>query len=162
MGRRSDSGYLADDSRLYLVEFPDGEVTELTANTIATTMYANCDAEGNEYILLGSIIDWRKKDNAISLEEQEVTENGKKYLRRTTAGVELCCKWKDGTTSYQPLSLLKESHPVQLAEFAVAMGIDNDPAFNWWVKPVLKRRDIFNLSLVRWEILSFIWALSSR
>ena len=91
-----------------------------------------------------------------------MTENGKKYLRRTTAGVELCCKWKDGTTSYQPLSLLKESHPVQVAEFAVAMGIDNDPAFNWWVKPVLKRRNIFNLSLVRWEILSFIWALSSR
>ena len=98
-------------------------------------------AHYNEYILLDSIIDSRKKDNAISPEEQEVTRDGKRYLRRTTAGVELCCKWKDGTTSYQPLSLLKESHPVQVAEFAVAMGIENDPAFNWWVKPVLKRRD---------------------
>ena len=95
-GRRSEFGHLTDDSRMYLVEFPDGEVTELTANMIATTMYANCDVEGNEYILLEAIIVWRKKDNALSLEEQEVTRNGRRCLRRTTAGVELCSRWKDG------------------------------------------------------------------
>ena len=141
IGRRSDSGHLVNDTRMYLVEFPDGEVTELTANTIATTMYANCDDEGNEYLLLESILDWRKNDDALSLEQQVGSENGKKFWRRSTAGVELCCKWRDGTTSYQPLSLLKESHPVETAEFAVAMGIEDEPAFNWWVKPVLKKRD---------------------
>ena len=45
------------------------------------------------------------------------------------------------STSFQPLSLLKESHPVEVAEFAVVMGIEDEPAFNWWVKPVLKSRD---------------------
>ena len=39
------------------------------------------------------------------------------------------------------LSELKESHPVQTAEFAVVYGIDHGPAFNWWVKNVLKKRD---------------------
>ena len=30
---------------------------------------------------------------------------------------------------------------MQIAEFAVAQGIDHKPAFNWWVKHVLKIRD---------------------
>ena len=35
---------------------------------------------------------------------------------------------------------------VQTAEFAVAQGIDHDPAFNWQVKHVLKKRDLFEES----------------
>ena len=30
---------------------------------------------------------------------------------------------------------------MQTANFAVAQGIDHGPAFNWWVKYVLKKRD---------------------
>ena len=30
---------------------------------------------------------------------------------------------------------------MQTAEFHVAQGIDHEPAFNWWVKYVLKKRD---------------------
>lgn len=142
IGRRSERGFFQEDDRVYLVEFADGEVTELTANVIAQTMYANCDAEGNEYLLLDSILDWRKTDEYIAPDQQRVTgEDGKVYVRRSTQGVELCCKWRDESTSFQPLSLLKESHPVEVAEFAVAMGIEDEPCFNWWVKPVLKRRD---------------------
>ena len=36
---------------------------------------------------------------------------------------------------------LKELHPVQTAEFAIVQGIDHEPAFNWWVKHVLKKRE---------------------
>ena len=35
------------DTRLYQVEFNGGEVTELTNNVIAESMYAQCDADGN-------------------------------------------------------------------------------------------------------------------
>ena len=28
-----------------------------------------------------------------------------------------------------------------VAEFAAVQGIDHEPAFNWWVKYVLKKRD---------------------
>ena len=42
----------------------------------------------------------------------------------------------------EQLSDLKELHPVQTAEYAVAQGIDHEPAFNWWVSHVLKNRDI--------------------
>ena len=37
---------------MYCVEFEDGNVCELTANVIAESMYASCDADGNEYILI--------------------------------------------------------------------------------------------------------------
>ena len=36
---------------------------------------------------------------------------------------------------------LKESNPIELAEYAVANRIDGEPAFKWWCKDVLKRRD---------------------
>ena len=140
IGRKSANA--AVDSRMYNVEFADGEVTELTANIIATTMIANCDEEGNEYLLLDSIVDFRRDDaKALSIKDQKAVRNDRVYMKKSTKGWELCCKWKDESTSYEPLSLLKESHPVQTAEFAVAAGIDDQPAFNWWVKAVLRRRD---------------------
>ena len=43
---------------------------------------------------------------------------------------------------------LKESHPLQVAEFAFAAQIADEPAFNWWVSWVLKKRDRI-ISLVK-------------
>ena len=53
----------------------------------------------------------------------------------------MCCQWKDGSTSWEKLSDLKESHPVLTAEYAAMTDIDRKPAFNWWVPHVLKKRD---------------------
>ena len=36
---------------------------------------------------------------------------------------------------------LKESHPLEVTEFAVAHGVDQMPAFKWWVAYMLKKRD---------------------
>ena len=47
----------------------------------------------------------------------------------------------DGSTSWLTLKELKESNPIETAEYAVAMGIEKEPAFAWWVKHVLKKRD---------------------
>ena len=38
------------------------------------------------------------------------------------------------------MSDLKESNPIELAEFAVAVGILLEPTFNWWVPVTLRRR----------------------
>ena len=43
--------------------------------------------------------------------------------------------------SWEKLSDLKESHPLETTEYAVTMGIDHEPAFNWWVPHVLRKRD---------------------
>ena len=50
-------------------------------------------------------------------------------------------EWKDGSTSWERLADLKESYPIELAEYAVQQGIDHEPAFAWWAPYVLKRRD---------------------
>ena len=43
---------------------------------------------------------------------------------------------------------LKELHPVLVAEYAKTLGIDHEPAFNWWVPHVLRKRDRI-ISLVK-------------
>jgi hypothetical protein len=62
-------------------------------------------------------------------------------MKRSTIGWQVCCQWKDGSTSWENLADLKESHPLETAEYAVTHGIDHKPAFNWWVPCVLKKRD---------------------
>ncbi len=44
------------DSRVYHVKFEGGNMCELTANAIAESMYALCDADGNKYILFDSLL----------------------------------------------------------------------------------------------------------
>jgi hypothetical protein len=75
------------DTRAYVVTFDDGDVTELTANLIAESMYAQCDPDGNQYVLLDSIIDHRRLDTATKLSDQTVVRNsGRKFKRRNTIG----------------------------------------------------------------------------
>ncbi len=37
---------------------------------------------------------------------------------------------------------MKESHPVEVADFAKAGNIDDEPAFIWWCPYVLRKRDV--------------------
>ncbi len=47
------------DTGEYTFTFDDGDETILNANLIAGAMYAQCDPDGNQYVLLDSIIDHR-------------------------------------------------------------------------------------------------------
>ena len=40
------------DTRKYVVEVENGEEAELSANAIVQSMYAQCNPEGNQYVLL--------------------------------------------------------------------------------------------------------------
>ncbi len=139
IGRWLDNPIL--DTRLYDVEFPDGEVTLLMANAIAQAMYVQCNVDGNEYLLLDSFVDVQKDHTTISLDKQKSIYNGREYMHHTTLGWHVCCKWKDGSTSWEKLSDIKELHPLQIAEYAVSMGVDHEPGFNWWVPHTLKKHD---------------------
>ena len=128
------------DTWVCKVRFLNTQSKELATNVIAEALYAQCDGDGNEYVLLDSIVDYQcNADVAVSCTNQVTVVDGKKMVARSTRGWELCCAWKDGSTSWQKLSDLKEPHPLQVAEFALAAGIADEPAFNWWVSWVLKR-----------------------
>ena len=47
----------------------------------------------------------------------------------------------DGSTSWEMLKDVKESYPVQIAEYSLQHGISNEPAFAWWVPYVIKKRE---------------------
>jgi hypothetical protein len=68
------------------VEFDNNDQTEITANLIAKNMYAQCDPDGNQYLILTDIVDHRSMDNDIKFKDQKVVRaDGHKYLRRSTA-----------------------------------------------------------------------------
>ena len=50
-------------------EFPWDEITELAANIIAESIYALCDTDGNEYLLLYSFVDHKIDDLAQSVKD---------------------------------------------------------------------------------------------
>jgi Reverse transcriptase (RNA-dependent DNA polymerase) len=130
------------DTRMYNVEFPDGHADEYTANLIAESLYSQVDDEGNEYLIMKEISDHKKDGSATSKDDAfTIGKNGNQTPRRTTRGWKLCVQWKDGSTSWESLKDLKESNPVEVAEYAVANKLVEEPAFAWWVKPVLRRRD---------------------
>eukprot|EP00804_Cyclotella_cryptica_P017247 CCRYP_016811-RA/>CCRYP_016811-RA protein AED:0.26 eAED:0.25 QI:0/0/0/1/0.5/0.66/3/0/445 len=108
----------------------DADAEELAANVIAEAIYAQCDSNGNQCVLLDAIVDYRKDPSmAVAGDDQVLIVD------------ELCCEWKDGSTSWQKVLDLKESYPLQVAEFTFPAQIADEPAFNWWVSGVLKKRD---------------------
>ena len=130
------------DTRVYDVEFDDGATQEYLANAIAESLYSQVDPEGNEFLLMDKIIDHIKDSSALHPDNMYVEKQGSnRHYRRTTKGWKLLIQWKDGTSSWEPLKDLKESNPVQVAEYAVANKLAGEPAFVWWVKDVLRRRE---------------------
>ena len=90
---------------------------ECTANVIAENMHAQCNPDGQQFLLLSSIIDHKKDDTAIQKAEQGFNPNGCKQLKKkATRGWLLCIEWKDGTTTWEKLSNMKESFPTEVAK----------------------------------------------
>jgi hypothetical protein len=52
----------------------------------------------------------------------------------------LCVEWKDGTTSWERLTNIKESNPVEVDRYAVAKSLLDAPAFVCWDPHFLTKR----------------------
>ena len=132
------------DTREYVVEFPDGSTDTYLANVIAENLYSQVDEEGRTFQVLSEISDYRRKPGAIPKDSPLAwndSVSGNRVPTPTTKGWELKVEWKDGSSSWVPLKDLKESNPVEVAEFAVSSKIADEPAFRWWVQKVLRRRE---------------------
>ena len=130
------------DTRLYEVEFPDGTMKAVSANLIAENLLSQVDDEGRSYSILREIVDHRTNGQALSKDDGFTTDRkGKRHPRITTQGWELQVEWRDGSATWVPLKELKQSNPVEVAEYAVANKIAEEPAFAWWVRDALRKRD---------------------
>jgi hypothetical protein len=140
IGQRHSNPIL--DTREYEVEFVDGATVTFTANTIAENMYSQVDTDGRSYLLLSEIIDHHADGKAVRKDDgEELTKDGQVRPRHTTQGWKLLVSWKDGSTSWVPLKDLENSFPVELAEYALVNKIIEEPAFAWWAKHILRKRD---------------------
>jgi hypothetical protein len=139
IGRRNSNPIL--DSRQYQVEFPDGSLDTFTANVIAENLYSQVDSEGRPYQIFKAITDHRSDDRALSIDMAYYTDkHGHSRPRQTTVGWDLQVEWADGTTSWLPLKDLKDSNPIETAEYAIGNNLADEPAFLWWVRKVLRQQ----------------------
>jgi hypothetical protein len=132
------------NTMIYEVEFPDGQLREYAANVLAENMLTQVDSDGFSLTMMEAITDYRR-DEAVAVpmtDKYVITSSGQKRLRKTTAGWSLLVKWTNESESWIPLKDLKESHPIETAEFAKARSIADEPAFAWWVPYTLRKRDI--------------------
>ena len=152
IGTANDNPIL--DTRMYEVEYADGHKQALSANVIAENMLATVDEEGHRHLILDHIIDFRKNGDALSQEEAFIlTSNGTKRRKETTKGWEILIQWKDGSTTWNKLKDVKDSYPVELAEFSILHKTSEEPAFKWWVPYTLKKKQriISKIKSKYWE-----------
>jgi hypothetical protein len=70
VGHANDNPIL--DTRSYIINFDDGNQTELIANMIAESLYSQCDPDGNQYVLLEDFVDHQRLPAAVKLSDQKI------------------------------------------------------------------------------------------
>ena len=72
-----------------------------------------------------------------------MTANDPKYVpgkTKTTMGWEICILWKDSSFTWVPMKDMKHAYPVELALYAKANNLTEEPAFKWWVNHTIKKK----------------------
>jgi hypothetical protein len=129
------------DKITYNVEFPDGCSEDYTANVIADNMYAQCDEEGNHFLMLRDIVGQKTDGHAVECADMYNNVVSNTQIRKTTKGWHLCIEWKDGTPSWERLTDLKESNLDEVVYYAATNNLHDEPTFAWWVPHVPKKRN---------------------
>jgi hypothetical protein len=102
------------DTRVFEVEFVDGYTVSMTANAIAEHLFSQVDSEGRRLLLIDEIMDHRKSDKAVTMDDGYIiAPNGRRNRRQTTKGWELLLRCDQ---TWVQLKDLKESYLVLVAE----------------------------------------------
>ena len=100
------------------------------------------DADVYHRLSLEGILDHSSGNRAVEKKNKViVSKRGRRSMRQTTVGWKLRVKWKDGTTTWISLKDLKESNPIEVAEYVTARSIQDEPSFAYWVPFTLRKRD---------------------
>jgi hypothetical protein len=130
------------DARLYEVEYLDGHKAAISANIIAENILAQVDHDGHRQMLFEAIMDHHNEGTALQGEKASIkNSSGVSRNVETTKGWECLIQWHNGSTTWNKMKDVKDSYPVQLAEYAVENALEQEPVFRWWVACVLKKRE---------------------
>jgi len=118
---------------MYEVEYADGTMETLSANILAENILAQVDENGYRHLMIDEIVDHRKTDEAIPITEGTYrTKHGTIRKKFTTCGWQIYIRFKDGSQQWVELKDTKNAFPIELATYAEARGILDEPAFAWW------------------------------
>ena len=151
IGRAHNNSIL--DTRIYELEYKDGQKYFLAANEIAENIFDQVNGEGNRHVLFQEIANHRYDGTAVTDQDVFITmRTGKKRRRETTKGVEVLVQWKDGSTTWVTLEDMNNSYPMHMAKYAIQLRIVGNPLFVWWIRNVLSKsnRIIGNLKSNYW------------
>ena len=114
----------------------------ITINIIAEHIYSKLDGDGYGTTLLDEIIDHRSDDSAVQKEDGgQQGPNGETTPRQTTKGWWLLVRMKDHSTEWYKLKDIKQSNPLEVAQYAVDNKLEEEPAFRWWVPFTIRKRN---------------------
>ena len=84
------------------------------------------DGDGLHHQLLEVILDHSKNKRAIEKKDKYfVSKCGKRSMCKTSVGWKLNIELRDGTTTWVSLKDLKESNPIEVAEYVTAHDIQD-------------------------------------
>ena len=97
-----------------------GDTSKYLVNTIAENLFDQTGDNGWDTGVFSEIIGLRRDDNvAVPRSRETVTSfNGQTRNVITTKGWDVHVKWQGQSTSWLSLNVVKESYPVELADFA--------------------------------------------
>ncbi len=130
------------NSMIYDVKFPDGAVREYRGNIIAQNVLEQIDNDGHMTMKLKRILDYRRDGSAVSKVNKYIqSSNGQLKLRKTTTGWKFLVEYTDGSQRWEWLKDLKETNPVDIAEFAAARNLIDEAAFAWWCPFTIAKKE---------------------
>ena len=119
------------DKYLYEIEYTDGTTEQLAANIIAENMMSQVDSEGHKYQVLTEVTDHKKDDSDIAKVNSFIKSSSVNlHRKRKNCLWKLLVEWKYGSVDWVTLKDLKQSKPVDLAEYDVANYTSDEHAFN--------------------------------
>ena len=91
---------------------------------------------------MDAITDHKKYQTSIEKVDAIILLNVWPEQKKTTKGWLFCIIWKYGTTTWERLTDLKESNPVEVEEYVKVQQIDDEMAFKWRFVFTLNKRDM--------------------
>ena len=109
---------------VYDVEFSDGDVKKYAAKLIAENVLSQVDPNCYYTNTMEAILDHKRDGTSVRMADKFFkTKQGKLTQRHTMVGWLLLIKWKNGPKEWVHLKVLKESNPVDVAEYVTALVV---------------------------------------
>ena len=71
-------------TRRYEVEFRDVRINKITENVIEESMYAQVDSEGNDTFMMDFMVDYKRNEHVLTMQDMKIVVKSRPSLRRYT------------------------------------------------------------------------------